>query len=243
MKLLGQLTQVNALTSGQRSVMFDLMDRHYLNMSRSAFETDLAEKTWVILVSEPLRNSICGFSTQTLLHIPSEGRTIRALFSGDTIIAKEHWGDRALSHIWGQLALQLISQFGDDNVHWFLTSKGYKTYRFLPLFFHDFFPRFDLPTPDWATRMIDTIAQHKYPARYDSRSGLIHPGPLSDRLRPGVADLTPLRMSDPHIRFFSQQNPRHAEGDELCCVAPLSLRNFTPAAYRVIGPIDAPVEK
>ena len=31
-----------------------------------------------------------------------------------------------------------------------------------------------------------------------------------------------------------------ANGDELCCLAPLSRANFTPAAYRVIGPEPVP---
>jgi SAM-dependent methyltransferase len=40
---------------------------------------------------------------------------------------------------------------------------------------------------------------------------------------------------DPHIRFFAERNFGHALGDELCCIAPLTLANFTPAAYRAMG--------
>ena len=41
------------------------------------------------------------------------------------------------------------------------------------------------------------------------------------------------RLRDPHVRFFHGRNPDHARGDELCCLAPLTRANFTPAAYRV----------
>ena len=56
---------------------------------------------------------------------------------------------------------------------------------------------------------------------------------------PGVADLTPQRLHDPYVRFFAERNPGHSDGNELCCLAPLTRANFTAAAYRVIGP--APV--
>ena len=58
---------------------------------------------------------------------------------------------------------------------------------------------------------------------------------------PEVADVTPERLRDPHVAFFVRRNPGHARGDELCCLAPLTRANFTPAAYRVIGPEAAAV--
>jgi len=44
------------------------------------------------------------------------------------------------------------------------------------------------------------------------------------------------------VRFFVERNPGHACGDELCCLAPLTRANFTPAAHRVIGPEPVSVE-
>jgi hypothetical protein len=245
MRLNGQLESVGDLTSAHRDRLFALMDRHYVNVSRENFETDLAEKQWVIIVRDP-GGTICGFSTQTLLEAPSPGSAdgvIHALFSGDTIIEKQHWGDPALSHVWGGLALKLIDRFGEGGVYWFLISKGYKTYRFLPLFFNDFYPRHDRDTPTWAVKTIGLLARHKFPDRYDDATGLVLPAPQSDRLRAGVADLTPPRLNDPHVRFFAECNPCHADGTELCCIAPLSRANFTSAAYRVIGARPAVVRR
>ena len=61
-------------------------------------------------------------------------------------------------------------------------------------------------------------------------------------MREGVADVTAERLRDRHVSFFHLGNPGHARGDELCCLAPLTRANFTPAAYRVIGPEPAPLE-
>jgi hypothetical protein len=53
---------------------------------------------------------------------------------------------------------------------------------------------------------------------------------------------SPDRLRDPFVRFFVERNPGHARGDALCCLAPLTRANFTPAAYRVIGlPAEQPV--
>ncbi len=235
MKLIGRLVPAADVTPRERDVMFALMDRHYSQVSRSAFETDLEEKDWVIQVLDPQTEAICGFSTQMLFDVEVAGRPIKVLFSGDTIVAREHWGDNALSHVWGRLAMSLIDTYGGCELYWFLISKGYKTYRFLPVFFREFYPRHDAPTPAEAREVIHALGRARYPTAYDPAAGLIRTGPGKDRLREGVADITPERLHDPHVRFFVQQNPGHKEGEELCCIAPLSRDNFTPAAYRVLG--------
>jgi hypothetical protein len=239
MRLKGLLVPPAALTGAQRAEMFALLDRHYENVTRAGFAADLDEKQWVILLLDPATEALCGFSTQRLLDVEVAGRPVRALFSGDTIVARDRWGDGTLAHVWGRLALALIDGAPEAELYWFLISKGYKTYRFLPLFFREFYPRHDLPTPVWAREVIDALARHKFPGAYDRGAGVVRAGPGKDRLRCGVADLGPERLRDPHVRFFAERNPGHVDGDELCCLAPLTRANFTAAAYRVIGPEPA----
>jgi hypothetical protein len=236
MKLSADLVDGSAVTRSQRKAMFALMTAHYADVDRAAFEADLAEKRWVILVHEPIKGRLCGFSTQTLIDATVGGAPVRALFSGDTIVHRDYWGDPALTHIWGRLALSLIDAHDGDDFYWFLISQGYKTYRFLPVFFHEFYPRHDAATPNWARAVIDILASGRYPERYDAARGVVGAVPEQYRLRPGLADVTPERVRDPHVRFFEARNPGHTRGDELCCLAPLTRANFTPAAYRVIGP-------
>ncbi len=241
MKLTGRLLRVADVTARQREQMFALMDRHYRNICRERFEADLAEKQWVILVLEPLTREVCGFSTQMVLRAQAGGRPVRALFSGDTIIDRRHWGDSALAHVWGRLALALIDEHAGEEWYWFLISKGYKTYRFLPIFFQQFYPRPGVPTPGWAGEVLEALARSKFPGEYDAARGVVRAGPGKESLRDEVAPVTAGRLADPHVRFFVERNPGHLWGEELCCVAPLSRANFTPAAYRVIGPESAEV--
>jgi hypothetical protein len=211
------------------------MQRHYENVRTEVFERDLDEKQWVIAVYEPT-GRLCGFSTQTVLSSKAQGEPFRALFSGDTIIDRQHWGDPALSHAWGQLALRLIDSGNDLPLYWFLLSQGYRTYRFLPLFFYEFYPRHDASTPARDREIIDSLATERYGESYDPANGVVRSHPLQYRLAAELGD-SHRRLTDPHVQFFARQNPGHAAGDELCCLAPLTRENFTRAAWRVI---DAP---
>ena len=93
MKLCGRLVPVAEVTPAHRDAMFALMDRHYENVRRDVFESDLDEKRWVIQVLHPGSGELLGFSTQMLLDAVASGRPVTALFSGDTIIDRGHWGD------------------------------------------------------------------------------------------------------------------------------------------------------
>lgn len=242
MKMHGRLLRAADLTPEQRAQMFALMDAYYVNLSRPRFECDLDEKRWVIWIEDEATRELRGFSTQMLIELTVGNRPITALFSGDTIIAKDCWHEQALTHVWGRLALALMDIYPPGSLYWFLISKGYKTYRFLPVFFHEFYPRPEESTPTAVREVLDALGRQKFPAAYDPVRGVIRVGHDKDRLREGVAEVTPQRLKDPYVQFFLERNPRHADGEELCCLAPLSRANFTAAAYRVIGSPPLPWE-
>ena len=242
MKLAGCLVPVAEVTRADRDRMFAVMDRHYENVQRSVFESDLNEKHWVIQLRNPRSGELLGFSTQMLVEAPLADRSVTALFSGDTIIDRDHWGDIALMHFWGRLALSLIDQRPRTALYWFLISKGYKTYRFLPVFFHEFYPHPSRATTSEAHAVVDLLARTRYPREYDAERGVIRSNAGENVLRRGVAEITPDRLRDPFVRFFDERNPGHVRGEELCCLAPLTRENFTEAAYRVINAEPATVE-
>ncbi len=234
MRLLGSLTPIGDLTAARREEMFALFSRHYDGATFGQFEADLAEKECVIDVIDPADGSLRGFSTQCVLQAPLRDGTVRALFSGDTIVDREFWGDPALSHVWGHLALSLIDKYRDEPLYWYLISKGYRTYRFLPVFFREFYPRHDVATPRGEAAVLDALGRRKFGDSYDAANGVVRPKDPC-RLRDGLGEIPDARLRDPHLRFFVERNPGHVLGHELCCLAPLSRKNFTAAAWRVIG--------
>lgn len=240
MKLNSRRIRVADLQPRDRQQMYALYQRHFDFTDRARFESDLAAKHWVIQLVDPVTEEIRGFSTQELLKVTHNDGIVRAIFSGDTIVDPACWGETALMREWGRLSVELMEATHPDPLYWFLISKGYKTYRFLPVFFREFYPRFDADTPAWAKQLVDAIGGATFGEAYDAQRGLFLATRTKDRLRPGVADVTPERLADPHIRFFVERNPGHIHGDELCCLARLTLDNYTSAGVRLLDPENRP---
>jgi hypothetical protein len=241
MKLRGAIVETCRLTTADRDAMFQLMEQSYANMRRHRFDADLGAKHWAILVRSPPSNHIVGFSTQVMLTAQIERQAVRALYSGDTVVDRQHWGDPALANAWGNFALSLIDRYPAGPLYWFLTSKGFRTYRYLPLFFHSYFPRPHVPIPMWARSAIDHFGRLVGGEWYDPFTQIIRAGPHKDFTKPHIAEPGSRTAADPHVRFFVERNAGFARGDELCCIAPLTRENFTRAAYRVIGAQNTPM--
>jgi len=215
-----------------REAMFVLHARHFANVRRARFMSDLDEKDWVILLLKR-DGGIAGFSTQKLMPPVGAGGNARFLFSGDTIVEREHWNTPFIAGCFGHLMLMLMELYGEDDLYWFLISKGFRTYRFLPVFFNRFWPAPDRDTPPAMAALLSAAATHRFGDAFDPASGLIriHGG---DHLAPELADVPRTRLCDPHVAFFLARNPCYADGDELACLAPVRRDNLNAYALRVI---------
>lgn len=205
--------------------MLLMMQRHYDGVERERFLSDLRAKDWVILLRD--RGKLCGFSTQALLSLEFQGRTVRVLFSGDTIIDRECWGSLALPLAWGRLMLRLLGERPEQPLYWLLTSKGYKTYRFLPVFFRTFQPSLSAAPSPFDEALRHFAATRLFGLRYNVQRGILPAEESAQRLKPGVADLDFRRLHDPHVAFFQRLNPEHSLGDELVCLARFHPENLT----------------
>jgi len=234
MELKGKVLEVNRLVPEQKEAMLKLLHANFENVTAVSFEKDLLEKHWVILLEDVVTGGIKGFSTQMLLEGKVEGETVRAIFSGDTIIDKSYWGGNELVKCWFRLVFSLMNKYDKSKLYWFLISMGYKTYRFLPVYFKNFYPCFDKITPALERKVIDTFAYLKYSKEYDSQRGLIRFSEKAVYLKKGIAEVESFRLNDPHVKFFVEKNPLYANGDELPCLAELSHHNFKPIVYKII---------
>jgi hypothetical protein len=240
-KLHSAVHDIGDLRPGDRDDMFRLMQRNYENVRRRKFEDDLDAKRWAIVVRTPSLKLV-GFSTQVVLDARIGGARVYALYSGDTVVDREHWGDPALAHAWGNFALRLIEGFSAETLYWFLTSKGFRTYRYLPLFFRFYCPRIGISTPRMEQLVIDSLGRQVGGQHYDANESIIRAADGKDFVRSELGDPGLRLLSNPHVRFFVERNPGFEQGDELCCLAPLTRENFTRAAYRVIHRQSEPVK-
>jgi len=234
-RLVSEISSVDKLSEYEKDTMYQLMAAHYENVSRAQFDRDLSEKDAVILLRDSHDRQICGFSTQKVMQLVVDGSPVRALFSGDTIIARSHWGEQELGRAWCRLAAEIRAEQPDQPLFWFLISKGYRTYLYLPLFFHEFYPRWDRPTPPREQKILDMLALARYPQHYDLCRGLIVFPESHGNLNRDLAEISEHRLRNPHIRYFLERNPDYAKGHELACLAEISAANMKSYAARAVS--------
>lgn len=212
--------------------MYELMEKHYENSCFQVFQKDLAEKDRVLILRDDTGN-LQGFTTLKAYRFEINGIPIQLIFSGDTIIDKDHWGDMELHKAWIREIHSMLDE-GIKDVFWLLISKGYKTYRFLPVYFKTFYPDHRTNTPDFEKRIMDHFCKYKYPDHYDPNSGIISFDGTRDYLKPGVADIGERHMKDLDISFFLEKNPGYLVGDELVCITRLNKENIRPRGLKYL---------
>ena len=234
-RLSSEVVARGALSSSDRDRLFAVFERHYERVSRERFEGDLAEKDFVILLREGASGAVQGFSTQRVLTLKHRGERVRAVFSGDTVIDRAYWGEQELVRGWCRFAGRVKAAEPAAPLFWFLITKGYRTYLYLPLFFREYDPCGERPTAPERKALLDALALAKFPADYDPATGLIVPGEAADRLRPDLAETPEGRRDDARVRFYLEKNPRCAQGEELVSLAEIVASNMKGVAARAFA--------
>jgi hypothetical protein len=222
----------DALSGAQRAEMYALLSHHFDGVTREQFERDLAEKNWVVEIRRDGR--LLGFSTLLVCEADLDGRALTAIYSGDTIVAPEAWGSSALARTWIAAVNHLRAACSSRSCYWLLLTSGFRTYRFLPLFWREFFPRHDAQLPPHARALLDHLTRARYGDRYDRASGIVR-FPRPQRLRGSLGNVPAGRAADADIAFFLARNPGHADGDELACLTEISEHNLTAAGRRMLS--------
>ncbi|NLX27019.1 MAG: hypothetical protein GXY61_13855 [Lentisphaerae bacterium] len=225
-----QIISTQKVSEQNRSELYELFQQFYANTSSERFLRDFSNKHWLIQMSDNGR--LVGFSTQQLLELPWNGTTIRFLFSGDTIVHPDYWNQSQLAGAFGHLFLRIEAQ-SRTPLYWFLISKGFRTYRFLPVFFNHFYPHHSVGDASMKP-LLDTVAKFMFKAAYNKQSGIIESDSTKDHLISRLAEIPSARQRNPHVQFFQRANPSYATGSELACLAPLSRSNLTRCGERVI---------
>lgn len=210
--------------------MYRLMADFYKNVQQADFERDLAEKEWVIVSRDPQRR-VRGFTTLSRLTVRIDGQPVVALFSGDTVLDPDSWGAGGWARAWGHHAGTLMRDMQGAPLYWLLLTATHRTYRFLPTFLQDFYPRPGVETPVEFRKKMDALAAAKFPTEYDPASGIVRTRrPLS--VRSNYVDMATQGLDDEHGEFFAARNPGFLDGDYLVCIGDLSAPNQTRLGRR-----------
>jgi hypothetical protein len=232
-KLSARVRERGALSAADVAAMHALFDLYYEGGSRAVFERDLADKSHVIELHDA--GELRGFSTLALFAIEHRGQPVRGIFSGDTIVHHENWGEQALARCFCQFAGSVKAQAPEVPLVWLLISKGHRTYRYLHLFARRYVPAIGVPTPPADAALLDALCSHRFGPAYDPLRGVVRlDAAVATRLRPQWCDPRENLRQQPEVGFFLERNPHFAQGEELACLCelePANLRSFALRAF------------
>lgn len=205
--------------------MHQLMLDFYENVDWPEFERDLCEKEWAILCTDK-GGRILGFTTLMRLRAQCGVEHLTALYSGDTVLDPAIWGSGGWTRAWGRLAAKLMAEMKGEPLYWILLTATHRTYRFLPTFLQEFYPRPGVETPAAFQGRMQAFAHAKFGANYIAARGIVRTDrPL--RVRAERWEMAQEGLDDEHAAFFARENPGYLQGDYLVCIGDLSPNNQT----------------
>ena len=214
-----------------RAEMFALFCEYYDHVTPGQFAADLAAKDFALLLRDA-HGGLAGFTTARCFDFNHAGQTMRVVFSGDTVVAREHWGQQAMARAWlGEMG-RIAQAAAGRPLFWFLIVKGHRTYRYLPAFARDFVPKPGGGDDPALLALRDALATDLFGQAFDPASGLIRFARPQGQLAPHWVDPAPRERNLPEVRHFLAANPGHARGDELACLCSLAPENMRPLALR-----------
>ncbi len=220
------------LDEGDVRRMYALFEQYYEAVPLQTFQTDLAAKSHVIELRE--EQHLRGFSTIALIDFEFGGMPRRAIFSGDTIIDHQCWGGQTLPVAFCEFAGRVHADDPRTLLYWFLITKGYRTYRYLPLFARRYYPHPEQSTPPEEQACMDALARLCFGEAYAPERGVLHFPVSRGHLRAQWADVREGVSRRADVRLFLERNPGYREGDELVCITrlcPGNLKSFARRAF------------
>ncbi len=219
-----------ALDSQTRRAMCDLYLSCYEATTPERFESDLRNKDEVLLLDAG--KQLVGFTTLRVFDAVWHGEEIRVVFSGDTVVDRQHWGQQTLSLNWVRRMGQIKRLQPDKRLVWLLLVKGHRTYRYLHVFAKAFHPREGAHDVSLAA-LASHLAQQQFHEDYNPASGLVEFVPSRGQLNGELADPRPEEMSRAGVAYFLQRNPGFRRGHELVCVCDVEEENMKPMTLRL----------
>lgn len=218
------------ITIKEREEIIALYLNYYDGSDSAQVKSDLKNKTEIIIMTSA--NKIVGFTTLEFYEKKWNKKTIRIVYSGDTIVEREHWGQQSLT-------FACIARMGvykhekpDLPVYWFLIVKGHRTYKYLPVFVKSFYPHWDYQSESLKA-IADFLAIEKFGEIYNLQKGVLEFPKSNGHLKEQYAYPKDNEKNKLSVKYFLQRNPNYVKGHELVCLCELARENLKPLTRRV----------
>jgi hypothetical protein len=209
--------------------MQNLFLTYYEATTPELFQSDLQDKDEVQILY--YGKDIVGFSTFLFYPFIWQGHALRIVFSGDTVVSREHWGQQTFAADWLGRMGKKERETPDVPLYWFLIVKGHRTYRYLDVFAREFYPKKDAPVSELAL-LGAALARKRFGDFFDARRGVVAFPESRGQLAAFIAEPAQSDLQKDSVRFFMEKNPEYRRGDELVCLCRLHVDNLRPMARR-----------
>lgn len=210
--------------------MYSLMEKNYKGVAIDSFKKDLKSKDTVFLFSD--QDRIQGFTGLQFKPYQFSNTEILIAYSGDTVLEQTYRGTLSIPVYWGRYMLSLSEN--NPSLFWLLTSKGFRTYRYLSVFFKEFIP---MPSPpnEYLFHLREQIAKEFFGDSFDRTTGILDRKENNQAIMDPDSDWNAIRASkDPYIQFFEKANPNFDKGNELVCLAHFHQTNICNYILRIL---------
>ncbi|HLG56381.1 MAG TPA: hypothetical protein VI485_13680 [Vicinamibacterales bacterium] len=225
-----RFVSVPALDGAIKTRMASLYLASYDASSEALFLHDLDNKDEALLLYAG--SELVGFTTLLVFEREWGGQPIRLVYSGDTVVDRPHWGQRALAFAWIARMGALKRASVNVPLYWFLLVKGHRTFRFLPVFGKSFYPHWSVDRSDLKP-LADELATDMFHDDYNPRTGVVEFNRSQGQLKPCLALPSPEELDREGVRFFLERNPGFRRGHELVCVCEIEEHNMKPMTLRL----------
>lgn len=222
--------KISDLGEDLRSEVVDLYLRYYEGSSQSRVLSDLNHKNEIILLFH--QKQLVGFTSLQIYSRNWDGKRIRVVYSGDTVVERAHWGQQALSFSCISRMGELKSEEPTIPLYWFVIIKGHRTFKYLPTFTKSFHPHWSKPRSD-LKRLADALAFEKFGGEYNQETGVVEFTESHGHLREDIAYPTVEELNKQSVRYFLHTNPNYLKGHELVCLCELEEDNMKPLTKRI----------
>lgn len=231
-----RVANIGDLTESDSQRMYEILCEHFADVDRKVFDSDLREKSWVVLVEDD-RGEIQGFSTLQRMTLLANGRRVHAFFSGDTVLSNAIMGDASWIPVWTRHVFGEAARLAPEKSYWLLLTATHRTYRILPTCFKEFLPRPDKVASPEMKALMGQFVRKKFPQEFREDSGLVVLSKSIPYRRPEQVERE-VDSAEHHsaTRYFKKVNPDFLRGDFLCCLTELSPENLTTLGQRILSP-------
>lgn len=233
-KLKAFVKEVKDISPSDREKMWELYSNYYDGATWQSFNFDLDEKTHVIIAKDSGDQSLQGFSTIKRFKHTVDGVETIIIYSGDTIIHPDYWGQKALHLAFFVFVMKTRFANPLNRVFWFLLCNGYRTYLIFAKNIPNYWPRYNQETPAWEKNLIDSLATKRFGNTYNPEKGIVAFTNSLGLLKSNVAPIGAKELKDPAVKFLVEKNPGYIKGDELCCLGEITFSFMFQYPFKLI---------